>query len=285
MMKYTLGCYEKSMPNKLTIKEKLSYVKQFGFDFMELSIDESDEKLSRLDWDSSHRSSILNDMANSGSKIGSICLSGHRRFPLGSENQEVRNKSLEIMRKAISLADDLGIHIIQIAGYDEYYQESNNKTKEYFLANLEKSVVWASEKAVILALETMETPFMDTVEKALHYVRLINSPYLQIYPDTGNFTNGSQVNHGDVISDLEIGIGHIVAIHLKESLPGIFREVPFGEGHVQFDRIIEYGLQCGVRRYNAEFWCADEKIWMSQMENANNFLTEKLDRHAGNLID
>jgi len=280
-MKYTLGCYEKSMPNKLTIKEKLSYVKKFGFDFMELSIDESDEKLSRLDWDSSHRISILNDMANSGSKIGSICLSGHRRFPLGSENQEIRNKSLEIMRKAISLADDLGIHIIQIAGYDEYYQESNNKTKEYFIDGLRKSIDWASERGVILALETMETPFMDTVEKALHYVRLFNSPYLQIYPDTGNFTNGNLINRSDVIKDLETGIGHIVAIHLKESLPGIFREVPFGEGHVQFNRILEFGLRNGVRRFNAEFWCTDEKTWIGQMKHARSFLCEMLDLSLG----
>lgn len=281
MKDYSLGCYEKSMPNSLSIKAKLGFVKQLGFDFLELSIDESDEKLARLDWDLAQRTSIHNDMAETEMKIGSICLSGHRRFPLGSEDTEKRKRSLEIMHKAIILADDLGIHIIQIAGYDEYYKESNERTKENFIDGLLKSVGWASKRGVILAFETMETPFMDSVEKTIQYVRLVNSPYLQIYPDTGNITNSALANHKDVVDDLETGKGHIVAIHLKESLPGIFREVEFGQGHVQFDRIIEYAIQAGVRRFNAEFWCKDEQTWLTQMQHAKNFLGEKLDRFSG----
>lgn len=283
MSNYSFGCYEKSMPNKLSIKEKLNYVKQIGFDFMELSVDESDEKLSRLDWDSSQRASILNDITSVGIRLGSICLSGHRRFPLGSEDPEVRTKSLEIMDKAITLADDLGIHIIQIAGYDEYYNESNSKTKDFFIDGLRKSVSLASKRGIILALETMETPFMDNVEKAMQYVKLIGSPYLQVYPDSGNITNSAHIYHKDVVRDLETGNGHIVAIHLKESLPQIYREVEFGQGYVEFDRIIEYGFRNGVRRFNAEFWCTDENTWLSQMKNAKSFFTEKLDRFASSI--
>jgi L-ribulose-5-phosphate 3-epimerase len=282
-MNYSLGCYEKSMPNRLSMREKLGYVKQFGFNFMELSIDESDEKLSRLDWSVSQRASILNDMAITGIKIGSLCLSGHRRFPLGSEVLEIRTKSLEIMQKAIILADDLGIHLIQIAGYDEYYHESNGRTKQNFIESLQKSITWASERGVVLGFETMETPFMNTVKKAFQYVKLINSPFLQIYPDTGNITNSSNIYHKDVIDDLDSGRGHIVAIHLKESLPGIFREVPFGQGHVQFDRIIEKALQIGITRFSAEFWCTDEKKWIEQMDHAKTFLGEKLDRLSSHM--
>lgn len=47
---YFLGIYEKAMPNSMSIKEKLKFLKKIGFDYMELSIDESDEKLARLDW-------------------------------------------------------------------------------------------------------------------------------------------------------------------------------------------------------------------------------------------
>ena len=34
-----------------------------------------------------------------------------------------RSKPYEIMEKAILLADDLGIRVIQLAGYDVYYEE------------------------------------------------------------------------------------------------------------------------------------------------------------------
>ena len=45
--KYSLGLYEKSMPSELTWEEKLSVAKAAGYDFVEISIDESDEKLNR----------------------------------------------------------------------------------------------------------------------------------------------------------------------------------------------------------------------------------------------
>ena len=47
----------------------------------------------------------------------------------------------------------------------------------------------AAEKGIVLGFETMETPFMDTVEKAMRYVNLVSSPYLGVYPDIGNLKN------------------------------------------------------------------------------------------------
>lgn len=48
---YRLGLYEKSMPNGLALSKKLLLTRESGFDYLELSIDETDEKLARLDWD------------------------------------------------------------------------------------------------------------------------------------------------------------------------------------------------------------------------------------------
>lgn len=45
---YSLGLYEKSMPKELSWREKLTAAKEAGFDFVEISIDETDEKLGRL---------------------------------------------------------------------------------------------------------------------------------------------------------------------------------------------------------------------------------------------
>ena len=45
---YRLGLYEKSMPSTLTWVEKLTIAKKSGFDYLEISIDESDAKLARI---------------------------------------------------------------------------------------------------------------------------------------------------------------------------------------------------------------------------------------------
>ena len=98
---YELGLYEKSMPNTLSFREKLETVKATGFDFLEISIDETDEKLSRLEWTKEERQQLVNDMFETGVPIRSMCLSGHRKYPFGSHDEATRARSLEIMEKAI----------------------------------------------------------------------------------------------------------------------------------------------------------------------------------------
>ena len=120
MKAYTIGLYEKAMPGNLSWKEKMLAAKKAGYDFIEISIDETDEKLGRLDMSREERLELVSLMYETGVPIRTMCLSGHRKYPLGSHDEAVRGRSLEIMEKALDLAGDLGIRIIQLAGYDVY---------------------------------------------------------------------------------------------------------------------------------------------------------------------
>ncbi len=201
--RYELGLYEKAMPNSLNWKEKLELTRKSGFDYLEMSVDESDEKLARLDWTQKERDHIKEAMIETGVPIRSMCLSAHRKYPLGSREEAIRKRSLEIMEKAIDLAYDLGIRIIQLAGYDVYYETGDETTRKLFEKNLKKSGEMAARKGVVLGFETMETPFMDTVEKAMDYVDRIDSAYLGIYPDIGNLKNASLLYGTSVNEDLK----------------------------------------------------------------------------------
>ena len=265
-----LGLYEKSMPHNLTLKEKLTHTKKFNFDFLEVSIDETDEKLARLYWDRVKRRQVIEAITETEVLIGSMCLSGHRKYPLGSLNPSTRQKSLEIMDRAVDLACAWGIRIIQLAGYDVYYEEGCEKTKEFFLENLAKSVNMSAKAGVVLAFETMETPFMDTVAKAMDYVEKINSPWLQIYPDLGNLTNSAKLYGHSVTEDINTGRGHISAMHLKETKPGHYRDIPYGTGHVNFKEGIAAAGSLGVSRFVGEFW--DNGDYQAQLAHANEFL-------------
>ena len=277
---YQLGLYEKSMPVTLTWCEKLTAAKDAGFDYVEMSIDETDEKLARLEMKAEEMDEIRTAMRRTGVMFGSICLSGHRKYPLGDPDPVKRTRGMEIMENAIDFAVALGIRTIQLAGYDVYYDEGTEETRAAFVGNLRVAAQMAARGGVQLGFETMETAFMDTVEKAMYYVDIVRSPYLGVYPDSGNLTNASLVYGKSVLDDMETGRGHIIALHLKESVPGKYREIPFGTGHVDFAAVAKKAWALGVRRYVGEFWYTGNADWKGDLSFANTFLRRALDAAA-----
>lgn len=280
MKPYTLGLYEKAMPKELSWREKLMAAKEAGYDFVEISIDETEEKLARLDMPKEERIELVALMAEIGVPIRTMCLSGHRKYPLGSNDPATCARGMEIMQKAVTLAADLGIRIIQLAGYDVYYEQGSEETRARFEENLKKATLMAARDGILLGFETMETEFMNTVGKAMKYVDLVNSPYLNVYPDAGNITNAAVIYGTDVLEDLRSGEGHIVAVHLKETVPGKFREIPFGTGHVNFKDMIHTAYSLGVRRYVTEFWYVGNPEWKKDLDFARSMMGDLLDQEA-----
>lgn len=278
MSAYTIGLYEKAMPKELIWSEKLTAAKASGYDFVEISIDETDDKLTRLDWSKQERLDLVKKMYEVGIPIRSMCLSGHRRFPIGSNDSAICERGMEIMEKAIQLADDLGIRIIQLAGYDVYYDESTPETVARFRENLEKCVQMAAKMGVLMGFETMETEFMNTCSKSMDYVNQVSSSYLNVYPDCGNINNAA-LNYGtNVLDDLKTCKGHIVAMHLKGTVPGKFRDMIYGEGQVDFASMINTAWSMGVRRYVTEFWYLGKENWMDDLYFANKSMRALLDK-------
>lgn len=173
---HRLGLYKKSMSNRLMLREKPVVTRQTGFDYMELSVDESDEELAYLDWASGEVKQLANAVYKLGVPIHSICPSGHRRFPMGHPDEEICRQSMEIMERAVIPVSRLSVRVIQLTGYDVYYEPSDENTRRWFEDNLEKAVLMAVKYGVTLTFETMETPFMNTVEKAMREVTYINNP-------------------------------------------------------------------------------------------------------------
>lgn len=281
MARYALGLYEKAMPGTMTIGEKLECAKECGYDYVELSVDETDEKLARLDWTEEERLALVKEMYRVGLPLRSMCLSGHRKYPFGAKDPEVRKRGMEIMEKAIDLADDLGIRTIQLAGYDAYYEKDQwEGSRQAFLENLTKATEMAAAKGISMGFETMETPFMNTVWKSMFYVNHIDNPWLGVYPDCGNLTNAAVADGSSVTDDLYSGRGHVIAMHLKATKPGLFRDMVFDDptSHVDFEADIARAWSLGVRRYVTEMWYLGSEKWKDDIHTANRTMRAILDR-------
>ena len=278
MMNYTLALYEKAIPTGYTFEEMFMITRECGFDRFEISIDETDARLSRLNMTPQEQCALGELARKCGTPIRTMCLSGHRKYPMGSKDPAVRKRSMEIMYRAVDFCVNVGIAVIQLAGYDVYYEEGDEETRTLFLENLKKAADYAAAKGVILAFETMETPFMDTVEKAMAYVREVDSPYLGVYPDIGNLKNAAVLYGLDVVEDMEKGRGHTFAVHLKETLPGIYRDMNYGTGgHTEYVRCIRKALDMGVRMFTGEFWYQEGQDHIKVIKEASAFLRARIE--------
>ena len=254
---HRLGIYEKALPKNLSWPERLALAKGCGFDFVEISIDESDERLARLHWSKAERLELVRACLDSGITVPSMCLSGHRRFPFGARDPDTRRRAYDIMERAIQLAVDCGIRTIQLAGYDVYYEEQDAGTKARFIEGLQWAVARAAGYGVMLAMEIMDTEFMSSISRWREYDRLMQNPWFTVYPDLGNLSAWND----DAAAELKLGMDRIAALHLKDTLkvtatsPGQFRDVPFGAGCVDFVALFRVLKELNYRgHFLIEMW-------------------------------
>ena len=266
------------MPNQLSWEEKLTFAKSANYDWVEISIDATDEKINRVFWSQEERSELVFLMHQHQIYCETMNVSALTKFALGSKNPEIEKRGLEIVLNAIDLATDLGVRLIQIPGYDVYFEPGDKDTHQRYLKNLRKVVNHAAYKGISLGLETMENDYMNTVSKAMLCVDTIKSPYLNVYPDIGNITNAIYQSNISIYEDMMKGYGHIIAVHLKETKPNIYREVPYGSGHSMFDGAIKAAKEMGISMFLGEFWCVDEENWQEECKSSNRFLRAKIER-------
>ena len=272
---FTFGLYEKALPDHLDWNQRLLQAREAGYDFIEISIDERDERLARLDWGWEEKRSLLKAIEETGTFIPTMCLSGHRRYPIGSVYPEIQKEGMNIMEKAIRFASDTGIRIVQLAGYDAWYDEpSTEVTAANFLHNLEQAVIWASRLGVTLAIESMGIEFMDSLEKVMFYVNKFNTPYLQAYPDIGNL----DAMNKDIREEFECAKGHIVGVHIKDTVEGIVRRIPFGEGRVDFPEAFRVIRDSGfVGPVLVEMWADGQDNTFEEVPAAKEFVVKRME--------
>ena len=271
----TIGLYEKALPDNLEWKERFDQTRSAGFGFMEFSIDESDMRLERLKWDKKKIKKLRDLAVDHGTPLLTMCLSANRRFPFGSDYPDIQKKGIEVLESAIRFASLMGIRIVQVAGYDVLMNKeiSTEKTKKAFMANLREGLKLASSLGVMLAIENVDVDFADSIVKTMYFVNEFKSPWLQIYPDIGNL---SAMNY-NVLEQLKQGTGHIAAVHAKDTLDGVVRRVPYGEGTVDFASAFRELKGAGF--YGPvllEMWADENKDNFKIVKDARDWIFKKI---------
>ena len=232
-----LGIYEKALLS-VSWKERFEIAKEAGFDFIEISVDK--ERMDKLDWSEEQIEELKRLSAVYEMPLLTLTLTCNRFFPIG--DPKLREQGILNTKKAILLAEKLGIRVVQLTAYDVYRKESTEETRRLFKEAIDEILAFDENHGIVLAIEVLvDVPHFDTSEKLCTYLREKNHPLLKEYADVGNLA----YNGYDPVEDLKKAMPYTAAVHLKDAVLHKGRNVPYGEGLVDFKGVFDVLKESG----------------------------------------
>lgn len=272
-----LGIYEKALAWRGSFPDLFAQAAQAGFSFVDLSVDESAERIGRLGWDAAQCRHVRHAAADAGVALGGLCLSAHRRIAPGSADPKVRDHARRVLVQGIDLCAKLHIPVLQLAGYYAFYEEPNERAREHYVECLRAGADHAALRGVQLGIENVDGTDITSITEAMRVVTEIGSPWLQLYPDLGNLAEQGL----DPETELAAGAGHMLALHAKDVRPGEPRRVPMGEGVVDWDATFAaLARHRWSGRIMIEMWNDDAPDSAQRSATARQFIAGQL-RRAG----
>lgn len=263
----SLGIYEKALAWHDDWDRLFADARAAGFSFVDISVDETEQRRARLDWSAETRDQVRKAAARNGIQLGGLCLSVHRSVGPGSADPEVRAEADRIFVKGIELCRDLGVPVLQVAGYYAHYEPADPQQRSRYVDALRRAIPHAARAGVLLGIENVDGTDVTSISRGMNIVREIGSPWLQMYPDVGNIAEQQL----DELEELRAGRGHMLALHLKDVRVGEPRRVPMGEGIANFPKAFaELAEQGWSGRMMIEMWNDDAPDSVERCAAARN---------------
>jgi len=169
------------------------------------------------------------------------------KYPLTSNDTNVRTKAMEIVKKMIDSAKILGADTVLVVPglVDEEvsYKTAYDRSLECFL-ELRK---YAEEKEIHIGVENVWNKFLMSPLEMRSFIDKINSPFVGTYFDVGNVLNFSYPEYWiEILSDT------IRKVHVKDfktSIGNITGFTSLLEGDVNWIKVIEAFRKVGYDGY------------------------------------
>ena len=125
----------------------------------------------------------------------------------------------------------------------------------------------------MLAFENMGGPYISSVGKAMEFISYIDSPWLQMYADMGNL----HAIEADVANELVMAKKHLIGVHIKDTVPGVIRDIPFGKGSTPFEEVFAALAENNYSGFFVvEMWNIKGEDNKQIIRNAMKFIDQKM---------
>ena len=204
-----IGINRWTLPPEWSLAECFGAARQAGFDSIEVNIAE-DGELTLTSTEAEVRR-IADSAREAGITLSSLSNGLGWKYPLTSNDPNVRRQGVEVLRAALTAAGWLGVDaILCVPGlvvadvrYDVAYERA--------LAALRELVAEAEMRGVFIGVENVWNKFLLSPLEMAHFVDEIDSAYVGVYFDAGNVLAYGYPQHW-----IEILGPRIKKVHVKD---------------------------------------------------------------------
>lgn len=231
-----------SFPDTMEFSKCLEIAKSAGFEGFEPALDEKGPL--NLNSTEDEILKVKSEVENAGLKISSLATTLYWKYPLTSDDINIRKKAFEIAVKQIDTASILGTDTIlvvpgavgvdfipgfNVVDYDIVYDRALSAIKEL--------AVYAEKKKIYIGIENVGNKFLLSPLEMRNFIDATGSPYVGSYFDVGNIIKVGYPEQWIKILGKRIKRIHFKDYRREQGGTGSF--VSMLEGSVNYIRVME----------------------------------------------
>jgi len=253
------------------VLEACRYIRAAGYDGVELAL--GDAHLHPLRTSAQKVKDIKRQCADIGLDI--VCLAAGGPDLLGSTRYEPslitysaegRSERLDVIRRSIALAQDLGCPVVNFNSGLPREDVPAEIANDYLLGGLQQ--LTRNLGNTILAMEPEPDFFVGNTDKAIEIINSINHSQLRLNLDVGHVFC-SQENAYEAIKR---SIPYTRHIHIEDIKDAVhYHEIP-GEGDIDFPRVISIINQQDYEHYISVELHNHDKRWQDALNLSRKYL-------------
>ncbi|MBD2704137.1 sugar phosphate isomerase/epimerase [Spirosoma sp. BT702] len=211
------------------LSETLAFLKDSGFDFVEVPISEPNDTPNLAKWQRIGQQLKALDL---GVQTCTIC---SHDVSLISPDETTRRAGVTYLKKIIDCSAAVGSHILMgpmYAGFKTFTgKPATEQEWNWSVEGMREVAEYAQSKDVVLAIEYLnrfETYLLTCVDELVRYVEAVNHPNCRAAFDTFH-ANMEEKNVAEAIRNVAPYLVHVQISENDRSTPG--------KGHIQFDEV------------------------------------------------
>ncbi len=237
-----------------TLKDKMKLAKEAGFDGIELALDETGEV--SMESTKEDLAKVKAYAEEIGIEISSLATMLYWTYNYTSANLENRQKAMEITKKQLEVAAELGCDTIlvvpgavevsfdpgEVVEYDVAYERAQSALKEL--------APYAEKLGVCIGVENVGNRFLLSPLEEARFIDEIGSDYVGAYFDVGNVVPNGFPEHW-----IKILGSRIKKVHIKDYKRKVSGYVDLLEGDVNWPKVME-----GFKNVGYDNWVTAEML-------------------------